>query len=112
MNADNKRLSQILALAVLSLLFLPWYKIRGGFFGFEWLGDLPSKPDLWPGMLQAIIGRWQLWPIVLLVAAAIALRFAWPSGEARGRVMVRLGVIGLIWMVAEGLHKGGVALIA
>ena len=76
MNADNRRLDWILGGAWLSLLILPWYKVRGGFFGFGWLGDLLSEPDVWPGLVQALVGRWQLWPVILLAAAALWLRLA------------------------------------
>ncbi|WP_170162137.1 ABC transporter permease [Paracoccus siganidrum] len=106
MNADNRRLDLILAGAVLCLLVLPWYKIRSGFFGFGWIGDMLARPDLWPGAFQAAAGRWQLWPVLLLVAAVAGLRLTAPSGAARGRWLVRLGVLGLAWLVVEGLSVG------
>ncbi|MFV0301368.1 MAG: ABC transporter permease, partial [Paracoccus sp. (in: a-proteobacteria)] len=106
MNADNRRLDWILGGALLSLLILPWYKLRGGFFGLGWLDDVLSGPNLWPGLFQAVIGRWQLWPIILLAGAALWLRLRMPSGAGRGRLMVRIGVLGLVWMIAEGLAVG------
>lgn len=106
MNADNRRLDRLSWLALLSLLLLPWYKVRGGFFGFGWIGDAISEPDLWPGAFQAIMGRWQLWPVLLLFAAAMGLRLAQPSGAVRGRWLIRIGIVGLVWLVAEGLSSG------
>ncbi|NHF73467.1 ABC transporter permease [Paracoccus xiamenensis] len=106
MNADNRRLDWILGGAILALLILPWYRIRAGFFSFDWLGDFFAEPDLWPGLFQALIGRWQLWPIILLTAAALYLRLRAPSGAGRGRAMVWIGALGLIWLAVEGLSVG------
>ncbi|MFD1796155.1 iron ABC transporter permease [Paracoccus aurantiacus] len=106
MNADNRRLDWILGGAILALLILPWYRIRAGFFSFDWLGDFLSEPDLWPGLVQALMGRWQLWPIILLAAAALYLRIRVPSSAGRGRAMVWIGALGLIWLAAEGLSVG------
>lgn len=106
MRVDDKRLNWITGAAVLSLLVLPWYRVRSGFWGFGWLGDMMSQPDLWPGLVQALIGRWQLWPIVVLTALAVWLRLSMPAGAARGRWLIRLGVLGLIWMAIEGLSVG------
>lgn len=105
MNADNKRLDRVLAGAILALLILPWYRIRSGFFSFEWFGELFSNDAVWPGALQALSGRWQLWPVLLLLALAIALRPT-PSGTKRGRWLIWIGVAGLIWMAAQGLSVG------
>ena len=106
MNADNRRLSWILGAASVALLILPWYRVRNGFFGFDWVGDIFAKSDLWPGLVQAFTGRWQLWPIVLLALVAGWLRFSMPSGDRRGKLMVGMGAAGLIWMMAEGLSIG------
>lgn len=106
MNADDRRLSRLLAGAALALLILPWYRIRSGFFGFGWIEDLLSNEDLWPGLVQAVIGRWQLWPVLLLVAAIAAIRFTTPSGARRGRAMIWIGALGLIWLAVEGLSVG------
>lgn len=105
MNADNRRLDWVLGGAILSLLILPWYKIRGGFYSFGWLGDFAGEPDLWPGLVQGLIGRWQLWPILALVASAIWLRLR-PSGVARGGALICIGAAGLVWLIVEGLSVG------
>ena len=106
MNADDRRLNWIIGAAGLALLILPWYRVNKGFFGFGWIGDFLSKADLGPGLLQAATGRWQLWPIVLLVALAIWLRLSMPSGAARGGWLKHIGVAGLVWLAAEGLSVG------
>ncbi|MFV0361009.1 ABC transporter permease [Tropicimonas sp.] len=106
MTADDRRLDRALGGAALSLLILPWYKIRGGFFSLDWIGDFFTKADLWPATVQALTGRWQLWPIILLVVAAAWLRISRPSGAGRGRWMIRIGAAGLTWMAIEGLSIG------
>ncbi len=106
MNADDRRLDWVLGGAMAALLILPWYKIRGGFFGLGWITDFFTKPDLWPAAVQAVSGRWQLVPMLALVLAAVWLRRARPSGAERGRWLVRLGAIGLAWLAIEGLSIG------
>ena len=105
MNADNRRLDRVLAGTILALLILPWYRVKSGFFSLEWVGELFSRDALWPGALQALAGRWQLWPVLVLVALTIALR-ATPSGAKRGRWLIWIGVLGLIWMATQGLSVG------
>ena len=92
MNADNRRLDWVLGGAIAAFLILPWYKIRGGFFSFDWIGDLFTESDLWPATVQVAIGRWQLWPVLAVILGALWLRHARPSGADRGRWLVRLVV--------------------
>ena len=106
MNADNRRLDRILAAVLLALLVLPWYRVRSGFFGLDWLAEVFGKPDLWPGLVQAAAGRWQVWPVLALIAAALWLRLRVPSGPGRGARLALLGAAGLVWMAAQGLAIG------
>ncbi|MFC3529575.1 ABC transporter permease [Paracoccus mangrovi] len=105
MTDDNRRLTRILIGAVLALLLVPWYRVRAGFFSFDWLGGMFSQGDLLPGAIQALTGRWQLWPLIVLIGLALVLRGR-PSGAARGRQMVLIGAAGLGWMAFEGLAIG------
>ncbi|MFV0292962.1 MAG: ABC transporter permease [Paracoccus sp. (in: a-proteobacteria)] len=106
MNADNRRLNWVLGSAILALVILPWYKIRNGFFGLNWIGDIPTKSDLWPAAYQAVTGHWQLWPLLLVTALTGWLRFTMPAGSDRGRRLIWLGAIGLGWLMLEGLSIG------
>ncbi|WP_311759041.1 ABC transporter permease [Paracoccus broussonetiae] len=106
MNRDNRRLDWLLVAATFAILVLPWYRVRAGFFGFKWIGDLFSRPELMPGAAQAALGRWQLWPVVLLLAIAGALRFSRSPGPSRGRAMIWLGWVGLGWLTVQGLAIG------
>lgn len=105
MNADNRRLDRVLAGAVLALLILPWYRVKAGFFGFDWIGRLFSDAQLRPALIQAATGRWQLWPVLALVLWALVLRRA-PSGHKRGGMLVLMGALGLAWLTIEGLSIG------
>lgn len=102
---DNRRLDLILAAAVFALVALPWYRVRSGFFSFEWLADVFGSEALWPGLVQAATGRWQLWPLLLVLGAAVALRLT-RQPDQRGRALMALGIAGVGWMLAEGLSIG------
>ena len=102
---DNRRLDLILAAGIAALVALPWYRVRSGFFAFEWLGDFAGSDTLWPGLFQAVAGRWQLWPLLVLLACAVTLRLTRAPG-ARGRALMVIGVAGIVWMLTEGLSIG------
>ncbi|WP_226781183.1 ABC transporter permease [Oceaniglobus trochenteri] len=103
---DNRRLDLILAAGLIALVALPWYRFNGGFFGLEWLGELYSAAKVRPGAVQALTGRWQLWPVIALIAVAAGLRFMRPAGPPRGKALAWVGAIGIAWMLAEGLSVG------
>ncbi|MFD1882931.1 ABC transporter permease [Paracoccus pacificus] len=105
MNKDNRRLDVVFAASLLALVLLPWYRVRSGFFSFDWLSDIFGNDGLWPGLVQAATGRWQLWPVIALLALAIAIRLTRPPGR-RGGMLALIGAAGLIWLVAEGLAIG------
>ena len=105
MNNDNRRLDLVFLAGLVALLALPWYRVRAGFFSLEWIPGIVARPDLWPGAMQALAGRWVLWPILALFAFAIFLRLTQPAGR-RGRALIWIGAAGLLWLVAEGLSLG------
>ena len=103
---DNRRLDYVLGLAAACLLLVPWYRVRSGFFGLDWVPDLPGRQDLWPGLMQIAAGRWQVAPILVLVLLAVFLRLGTAPGRRRGGRLALIGVAGLAWMVAEGMSIG------
>ncbi|SDI55336.1 ABC transporter permease [Alloyangia pacifica] len=105
MNSANRSIDIALLLGFAGLLLVPWYHIRSGFFGFDWIGDMLSDPRLWPGLGQIADGRLQLLPVLLLLGFALWLRRSAP-GPARGRLLLVLGAAGLGWMIAEGFAIG------
>ena len=102
---DNRRLDMILAAAIVAFIALPWYRVRSGFFSFEWLSDFVVSDSLWPGIAQLLTGRWQLLPVFLMLLAALYLRVTRRPGD-RGRALINIGVAGLLWMLVEGLSIG------
>lgn len=48
MTRGNRRLNIVLALGAFALVFLPWYRIEGGFFSFRWLSEFLSSPAMRP----------------------------------------------------------------
>ncbi|QQM32043.1 iron ABC transporter permease [Martelella lutilitoris] len=102
---DNRRLDLILAAAIVAFIALPWYRVRSGFFSFEWLSDFVVSDNLWPGIAQLLTGRWQLLPLLIMLLAALYLRVTRRPGD-RGRALVNIGVAGLLWMLVEGLSIG------
>jgi iron(III) transport system permease protein len=106
MRDENRRLDRLLIGVVVALAILPWFRVRSGFFSFGWVTEIFGKDDLWPGLVQALAGRVQLWPVIVLVGAAVVLRLTLPAGPVRGRRMVWLGALGLAWLAAEGLSLG------
>ncbi|WP_299818772.1 iron ABC transporter permease [uncultured Jannaschia sp.] len=104
MQRDNRRLDVLLLAALVCFVLLPWYHIRGGFFGLGWVADWRSDPDLWPGIAQ--LSRFWLWPLPILAGAAVALRLLCPAGRPRGTLLLTIGALGLAWMIVEGLSIG------
>ncbi|NVK35179.1 MAG: iron ABC transporter permease [Rhodobacteraceae bacterium] len=102
---DNRRLDVILAAGLFAFVALPWYRIRSGFFSFEWPAKIFSSDKFWPGLFQIASGHWQLLPIFALVLCAVYLRLAREPGD-RGKALIYVGVAGLAWMLVEGLSIG------
>lgn len=90
-----------LAVAWLSFLILPWYKVEGGFFSFDWLSQ-PGAAT--PAVLSGLGGRAWLLPLVLPLLAA-----TWLVLRRDLRNLVWVGAAGLIWLAVEGfsiVHSG------
>lgn len=107
MRTENRRLDYVLAAALIGLVLVPWYRVRNGFFGFDWISAMPNRAELWPGAVQLISnGKWQLLPLIALLILGAYLRFTKAPGAARGRALVWTGVAGLAWLLIEGLSIG------
>ncbi|TDL78271.1 iron ABC transporter permease [Palleronia sediminis] len=104
MTRDNRRLDLLLVAALVFFALLPWYHIRSGFYGFDWVADWAGDARLWPGIAQ--ITRWWLLPVPLLLLGALALRLLRPAGRERGGLLALIGALGLAWMTLEGLSIG------
>ena len=105
MSRDDRRLDALLLAGLACFALLPWYRVRDGFFGFDWTLRMAGDARLWPGIAQILSDRWYLWPVLALGLAALAVRLARPPGP-RGAALVWIGAAGLSWQVAEGLAVG------
>jgi iron(III) transport system permease protein len=103
MQSGNKRLDYLLIMGLISFLVVPWYRIEGGFFAFEWLSGFLSSSDLAPGILQ-IFTEGRSW-----LALALALFLLGAGGrlvdnpDKRGRLLVVAGSLGILYMTFQGL---------
>src|SRR5665213_938026 len=90
-----------IVVAWVSVLLLPWYKIEGGLFSFEWL----ARPaDARPAAILSFDGS--LWLLPLLLPPLIA---TWLFIGRRWRGIGATGALGLAWLAAEGfsiIHSG------
>ncbi|MAS12789.1 MAG: iron ABC transporter permease [Nitratireductor sp.] len=103
MTRENRRLDVTFGLGLAAICLLPWYRVEGGFFSLQWVGEMAGEPDLYPGLLQLFLGRIWLLIAFILFAAGIATRVAMPAGKPRGRRLALIGAIGVGFMVLQGL---------
>ncbi|MES0884248.1 ABC transporter permease [Roseibium sp. SCP14] len=103
MQSGNKRLDYLLIMGLISFLILPWYRVEGGFFAFEWLSGFLSSSDLAPGILQMFVeGRsWLILALAFFLMGAGARFIADP--DKRGKLMVIAGSLGIVYMTMQGL---------
>ena len=89
-----------LLLGCAGFVLLPWYKVEGGFFSFDWF----SRPaEAAPAMLLSGQRPWLL-PLALPLLLA-----GWRLWQGRLRGLGVAGGLGLAWLVAEGfsiIHSG------
>lgn len=103
MMRDNRRLDFLLLAAAISFLLVPWYRLRGGFFGLGWVRDYLGDDRIWPGVAQ--LGQWWLWPVPVLILLAAGLRLTL-SPARRGGWLAVIGAAGIVWMMTQGLSVG------
>jgi iron(III) transport system permease protein len=101
----NRRIDIVLALGLLAMIVLPWYRIEQGFYAFGWLADYPSASTA-PAILQVgLFGRpWILGALVALILAIAARFVAAPS--SRARLLTAAGACGLAYLALQGLAIG------
>jgi iron(III) transport system permease protein len=103
---DSRRGRYVLAVALAALagtVLLPWYGISDGFWSFSWLRQI-SQPGKAPLLLEALYGRWWLWPVFLVCLVPVA---TWQiAREKRGAVLSWAGSVGLGLMALQGFAIG------
>lgn len=105
MSNRSRNLDILLALCAASFLLLPWYRIEGGFFGFDWLSGFPTGAAEAPGLLQMLNGRTWLAPVAALIIAAIGARFV-SDPMRRGKIFAWIGAVGIVFLALQGLAIG------
>ncbi|MFC5584561.1 ABC transporter permease [Nitratireductor kimnyeongensis] len=103
MTRENRRLDVMFGLGLAAICLLPWYRVEGGFFSLQWIGEMAGEPDLNPGLLQLFLGRSWLLIAFILFAAAIATRVSMPAGKVRGARLALIGAVGVGFMILQGL---------
>ncbi len=99
---QSRFILQIVIVAALGFVALPWYGIANGFWSFTWLGA-PTEAANASGILQALLhGRIWLWPLPLLLI--IALIDVWRGPHAR--VIAWCGGLGLAYLLLQGFAIG------
>jgi iron(III) transport system permease protein len=91
-------------LGIAGLVLLPWYSVPDGFWTFAWLAAAGEERHRSALALALGYGRWWLWPIVAIGAAAFLA--ASRRGLRRAGVLVALGVAGLVAMGVQGFAIG------
>ena len=105
MERSDRRLSVALGIGLAGLILVPWYKIESGFFGLGWLSNFPSGSGEAPALLQAWHGRWNLSAIAAIFAIGLLARMLKVS-SLRSNLLIAAGVIGLLFLVLQGLAIG------
>ena len=86
---------------------LPWYGVEDGFWLFAWLTEYPAGADAAPGLLQIlVIGRWWLAPLVLALAAPLAVLWRRRTDPLFSTVLLTAGSFGIVCLLAQGFSIG------
>ena len=95
------------AAGLLAALLLPWYSLQEGLDSAGWLAGLWSSEDYASGVAQALVhGRWWLVPVLLTLAAAVALSLPPMKRDRRGTLLVLVAAIGLVLFAAQAFGIG------
>ena len=86
---------------------LPWYGVEDGFWSFAWLSEYPAGADVAPAVLQILaVGRWWLAPLVLGLAAPLAVLWRRRTDPLFSTVLLAAGSFGTVCLLAQGFAIG------
>jgi iron(III) transport system permease protein len=95
------------AAGLLAALLLPWYSLQEGLDSVGWLAGLWSSEDYASGIAQVLAhGRWWLTPVLLALAAGVALSLPPMTRDRRGTLLVLVAAIGLVLFAAQAFGIG------
>ena len=99
----HRRQDIAVVVGLIAMIALPWYRIEGGFYSFQWLASFPNDPAGAPAVLEiAEFGRAWLAVAALLLVAAGASRFV-GDARRRGMVLSAAGAAGVLFLALQGL---------
>jgi len=102
MDASDKRLTVALGLGAIGLAILPWYAMPDGLFDPYGFADYPVSAEAGPAIVQILgFAHWQLAPLLLAFAAAVAARLRKPS-PFRANLLILAGAAGFLLQLAQG----------
>jgi len=101
-----------IALMVVALAVLPWHQQEVGFFAGKWIAANWSDSKDAASALFLLFGHAQaaLWPLVILLVAAVATLAVPVSRRARGILVAACGGLGLIYLMVLGFRPGWLGL--
>ena len=92
---------------LLAVVLLPWYALQEGLDSGAWLGGLWSSEDYASGLAQIIEQeRWWLAPVVLALAACLAISLLPATRQRRGSLLLAASTAGLLMFGAQALGIG------
>jgi len=95
------------AAGLAATIALPWYALQEGLDSGAWLGGLWSSEDYASGFGQIVeLGRWWLAPVVLSLAACLAISVLPAPRHRRGTLLVVASTSGLLLFVAQAFGIG------
>lgn len=105
----SRLVKNLLLLAGLSLLILPWFRIYGNFWTFEWLSlELFQNEEYGPLLFQFLLfERWWLFPVALPLGAAIVQMLCWPkSQKITSNIQVATSLLGVTMIITQSFLLG------
>ena len=103
----DRQAAGIALCVVLAVTVLPWYVIQDGFWSTGWLRGYPLSDDGAPALFLWLQGR-NLWllPIGLFGLAALVASVRPSAQPVQARLLTLLGLLGLVYMLAQGFLFG------
>ena len=105
----SRLVKNLLILAGLSLLILPWFRIYGNFWSFEWLSfNIFQSEEYAPLLFQFLsFERWWLLPVAMPLGVAIAQLLFWYKNEKiASNIQIISGMLGVMMIIIQSFLVG------
>jgi iron(III) transport system permease protein len=104
MSKTAKITSYVLAVGWLSLIFLPWYAVPGGFWSFAWLGAT-GDPESAPALFQILLHE-RYWLLPLLLSFALPMPALLARRSSDPNLVIIAAACGLFVFFLQGFAVG------